>query len=220
MKRSDNQRSTISSLSGKPSQVSPLCFADNNEELVKAIKLGHVGASAILYERYCEHIKRVLLRILGMDAELPDILNEVFFQALKSIGNLKNPEALKSWLTQIAVLTARKVIDRRKRGKWLTFLSSEEQITSTLYEDCPPETRALLKAVDHVLSKMKTDDRIVFCLKYIDGMTNDELAVACNVSKATIKRRILKCKQRFRVLSSRCELLTEELNRSPKWRVQ
>ena len=159
------------------------------------------------------------MRILGPEPDLPDILNEVFFQVLKSVKNLKDETALKAWITRVAGLTARKVIDKRKRSRWLSF-SSNEYLANVEHMECPQETKELILEVEAVLDKMPTKERIIFCLKFIDGMTLDELANACNVSRATIKRRVSKCKIRFRALASRHKLLAEELDLSPRWRVQ
>ena len=49
----------------------------------------------------------------------------------------------------------------------------------------------------HILRKMKTDDHIVFVLRFVEGNTLGEVAVASGYSLATAKRRISRAKKEF-----------------------
>ena len=57
--------------------VHPLRFVGDDEAMLEALKSGHVSAVAALYDRYAGHIRRVLLRIVGDDSEIGDLLQEV-----------------------------------------------------------------------------------------------------------------------------------------------
>ena len=48
-------------------------------------------------------VRRTLARVMGFDQELPDLLHDVFVEALGSLHTLSHPEKLASWLTSIAV---------------------------------------------------------------------------------------------------------------------
>ena len=71
--------------------------------LVSALRNGEPAARAELFDRYAAHAQRVLARVLGHDAELADLLHDVFARALTQIDRLEDPSALKAWLTMIAV---------------------------------------------------------------------------------------------------------------------
>src|SRR5262249_11262088 len=97
---------------------------DEDREFIAALQQGHCSpAAAALFDRYASHIHRVLTRVLGADAELPDLVNEVFLSAVRSVTQLRQPGAVRSWLTTIAVHTARRCIRRRYRRRWLAFFS-------------------------------------------------------------------------------------------------
>jgi RNA polymerase sigma-70 factor (ECF subfamily) len=61
----------------------------------------------------------------------------------------------------------------------------------------PPEDKEALRATYRILSRLPADERIAFALRFIDGMELTEVAAACRVSLATIKRRVARAKSTF-----------------------
>lgn len=198
--------------------VQPFRFVGDDEALIEALKSGHVGAATVLYERYSVHVRKVLVRIMGMDQELPDLINEVFFQALKSVDNINDGSRLKAWLTRIAVYVARGCIRKRSRKRWLFFSEDVESDALYHYSDKDESRAEMARAIRNIINSMPVDERIVFSLRFVEGMEIVELAEACEVSKATIKRRLAKCERRFKALASGHEGLRAMLESSPKWR--
>ena len=98
----------------------------SDADLVDGFRRGDPGARAALYDRYADHVHRVLYRTLGFDRDLADLHHDVFVRALGSLPRLEDPGALKGWLTMIAVHVARGAIARRKRRSWLWFLPYED----------------------------------------------------------------------------------------------
>ena len=78
--------------------VTPLKFVGDERALVEALRSGHPGAVAVLYERHAAAVHRTLRSALGPDADLPDLVQEVFIRALDSIAQLDDHERLRSWL--------------------------------------------------------------------------------------------------------------------------
>jgi RNA polymerase sigma-70 factor (ECF subfamily) len=50
---------------------------------------------------------------------------------------------------------------------------------------------------------MPVDERIVFALRFVDGMELGEIAEACELSLSTIKRRLGKAEERFTRIAGR-----------------
>ncbi|MBI5534811.1 MAG: sigma-70 family RNA polymerase sigma factor [Deltaproteobacteria bacterium] len=183
----------------------------DDSALVEALKQGDPVALADWYDRFAPDVLRVLSRILGPDLDLADIHHDVFVRALSSIRTLNDPSALRPWLISVAVHTARTAILRRNRGRWLRFLSFG------LVPDMPAPvaTRESVEAVRdvyRVLRALPTDDRVVFALRFIDGMELQEIADACGVSLATAKRRVARARDRFWTRARRYPALAEWLD--------
>jgi RNA polymerase sigma-70 factor (ECF subfamily) len=199
------------------SNISPLLAEDSDAGLVRAIRNGNVAASTALYDRYIGHVRGVLTRILGVDAELPDLTNETFYQALRSIHTLNDPGKLKAWLAQVAVFTARRCIRGRRRRSRFMFLPRQEML-EVRRDDVDEEAAETAAAVRAVLNRMPTEDRIVFSLKYLGGMDIAELAAACGYSERTAKRRLAGSESRFKALAASDPGLAVRMSASAKWR--
>lgn len=184
---------------------------ESDELLVLALRARHPDAGTQLFDRYAPHVRRVLVRVMGPDGEILDLVHDVFVTALESVHRLVDPKALRAWLTQIAVFTARARIRRRVRGRILRFLPFAELPEPEL----PPadfEASQAMQAVYRVLSGLDTDQRIAFALRFVAGMELTEVAASCGVSLATIKRRLSRAQANFAVAARREPSLGEWLS--------
>jgi RNA polymerase sigma-70 factor (ECF subfamily) len=176
----------------------PVALTD--EAIVQGLRVSDRGAAAQLFDRYAEHLRRVLVRVLGPDPEIPDLLQDVMVAALGSIGRLDDPRALRAWLTRIAVFTARVRIRRRTRWRFLRFVAPDELPEPGIDPHDAPATETL-RATYRVLERLVPDDRIAFALRFLHGMELTEVAHATDVSLATIKRRLNRAQQQFQKLA-------------------
>ncbi len=171
-----------------------------DEAIVQGLRVKDREAAAQLFDRYAEHLRRVLVRVLGPDPEIPDLLQDVMVAALGSIGRLDDPRALRAWLTRIAVFTARVRIRRRTRWRFLRFVAPEELPEPGIDPHDAPASETL-RATYRVLARLEPDDRIAFALRFLQGMELTEVAHATQVSLATIKRRLSRAQQHFQELA-------------------
>jgi len=192
---------------------SELPAPESDELLVLSLRAGHPDAGTQLFDRYAPHVRRVLVRVMGPDSEILDLVHDVFVTALESVKRLVDPRALRAWLTQIAVFTARARIRRRVRGRILSFLPFSELPES---EQAPTDFEAsqAMQAVYRVLSGLDTDQRIAFALRFVAGMELTEVAASCGVSLATIKRRLSRAQASFASAAQHEPALAEWLDAS------
>jgi len=176
--------------------VLPLPTAIADAELVRALRTGQPWARKVLFDRHAHRVERMLARVLGPDDEISDLLHDVFLAALESLGRLQDPSALGSWLNGIAVYMAKGAIRRRRRRRWLELFAPADLPEQEARVTDPTMTEAL-RATYEVLEQLPLDERIVFSLRMIEGLELSEVAGACNVSLATIKRRLSRAKQAF-----------------------
>ncbi|MBO6936880.1 MAG: sigma-70 family RNA polymerase sigma factor [Deltaproteobacteria bacterium] len=196
--------------------VRHLGFVGDDAALVEALRRGEPGAPAALYDRHALHLRRVLARVLGVDDELPDVLHETFAQALSSIDKLDDPQRLEGWLVRIAVFTARGVIRKRTRRRWLRFMAPEE-VPDPGEAPADPRARLALARVRRALNKLSADERIAFTLRYFEQLELREVADAMDVSLSTVKRRLKAAEKRFVAAANDDPHLREWLERSPRW---
>lgn len=162
--------------------------------LVAEIRNGSTAAAGTFFDRYARHVERLIWSLLGPEPEAEDVLHEIFVRALEGIESVEDPSRLKSWLTGITVHTAREWIRRRTRRRWLRFVDElPEPPTPSASEEVNEATRCTYD----VLSSMSADDRVFFSLRFIEGMELSEVALACDVSVSTAKRRLKDAEKHF-----------------------
>lgn len=195
--------------------VARLPLLESDEAIVAALRAGQEAGGAALYDRYSTWVRRVLVRVLGPDAEIGDCIQEVFIAAIRSIDRLEDPTALRGWLSGIAVYRARAEIRRKRRSRWFPLFAREdlpevEAVVAT------PELDEAVRTTYAVLGKLPADERIAFALRHIDGMELVEVADACQVSLATIKRRLARAQKKFGTIAETYPELREWLERGAR----
>lgn len=179
--------------------------------LLEGLRGGKPQAQAAFFRRYHAYVERLVTRVLGFDAEVPDLVQEVFFAALKGIDSFRGDHgALSSWLGQIAIRTARGCIRRRKALKWLDFRPGFNLDDVPGFTPQPEERQALARAY-LALDKLPTDERLVFSLRAIEGMDVAEVCSLCEISPATVKRKSKSAQERFFRIANRDPVLRDWL---------
>ncbi len=154
-------------------------------ELVVACRAGSAGAFREIYARHASYVARITARVLGSEADLDDVVQDTFVDAHRSLHTLTDGGALRGWLVAVAVRKARRVLAGQRRRRFL----------SALFGDVTPRaTDARLATSAHelcdALDRIDPDLRIPWVLVRACEMSLEEAARACDVSLATIKRRV------------------------------
>src|SRR4051794_9245248 len=189
----------------------------DDRALVEALRRKEPWASTALVEKYEPHVERVVAGALGIDPDLADIIQDVFVRVLEGIHQLKDPAALRGWIGSLAVFTARGHIRKRRRWRWIRFFAPED-VPDTAAPTATPEQHLMVRGTYQVLDRMPEDERIAFSLRFISEMELTEVAAACSVSLATIKRRLARAEARFRAEAAQNPLLSERMQRGRRWK--
>jgi RNA polymerase sigma-70 factor (ECF subfamily) len=192
---------------------------DDCHELVRALRAGEPWAERALLRSEAAHVERLLMRILGYRAELDDLVQEVFIRAFARIGTLREPESLRPWLGSIAAFVAREAIRRKRRRRWLVFLPAEECVELPT-NSASFEARTALRVFYQVVDAFPADERIAFTLRFVEGMELTEVAEVCQVSLATIKRRLKRASDDFYVRGRARAELVDWFEEGSRWRIE
>lgn len=145
---------------------------------------------AELYERHSEGVFRAALRVTGNPADAEDVLQTVFLRALArghAIDLVATPAA---YFRRAAVNAAVDVLRRRE-------LHGE-----SAYDDLAPhaavDSPVLLKVrLRRAIAALDRDDACLFLLRFVEGLSNEELAATFQLEKNNIAVRLHRIRQRL-----------------------
>lgn len=167
--------------------------------LVTAARAGERWASEALFQRHAPMVNGLAYRLLGRDAEVDDVVQESFVQALGNLGALKEPQAFAAWIGSIVVRTVSKLLRRRKLLSRLGLRRSDEPIdVETLVgRAVPPDAAAELRAIYAAIDALPVGVRVPLVLRRVEGLSLEEVAERTGTSLATVKRRITEGEERL-----------------------
>lgn len=164
--------------------------------LVGAARGGERWAKEALFRRHAPLAMGLAYRLLGSDAELEDVVQEAYFQALDKLHRLKEPQAFSSWLAGIVVRRVQQLL-RHRRVLSKLGLRHALPVDPDLSLACstPPEVAAELARLYAVVDQLSTQARLVLLLRRVDGYSLPEIAELLGCSLSTAKRRMLEAER-------------------------
>jgi len=188
-----------------------------NAALVAGLVAGEAEAWTELVDRYGGYVERLVAGVLGVDVDIGDVVQEVFVRVIERIHQLREPGALKGWIASVTVFTARAHIRRRRRWRWIRF-SAPGDIPDVPGWSSTPESKPLVSATYRLLDALPEGERTAFSLRFIAEMELTEVAAACGVSLATVKRLLARAERRFLRRARQNPMLAERIERGERWR--
>ena len=175
---------------------------ESDVALVEALRRGDPQAELAAWNRFATGVDQTLRRLLGPGPDREDLLQEVFIRFYRRVGTLREPSAVRAFLTGICIHVVRGEIGRRQRRRWLSLTP-----TGDMPEPSPSfpdlEGREAVTRYYRLVDKLGGKDRSFFVSRTLEGMTLDEVAVAHDVSVSTAQRRINRATKRIVTLVRR-----------------
>jgi RNA polymerase sigma-70 factor (ECF subfamily) len=176
----------------EPLRAATLALSFDDASLVERVQSDDKAAFTALYRRHARYVAGVVYQLLGDDGELEDVVQETFVDAKNGLPDIDDPGAIRRWLVVIAIRRVHRLLARRRLRRWYMWKIAE---VSPRASD-PREARSAEDLYD-VLDRIPARLRVPWILVRIGAMALDEVATVCEVSVATVKRRIAEADQRI-----------------------
>jgi RNA polymerase sigma-70 factor (ECF subfamily) len=191
--------------------VRVLPTATTDEALAHALRARSPGAAELLIARYGTYVERLIVRVIGIDPDVPDLIQEVVARALEGAHRIREHAALKGWIGSVTIFTARTFLRDRRSRRYRMRLSAPDELPDRAAPIALPEVTQTLARTYAALDTLPERERVVFALRFIDEMDLSEIATICRVSLATAKRRIARAQRLFEHAARQDPLLREQL---------
>jgi RNA polymerase sigma-70 factor (ECF subfamily) len=143
---------------------------------------------ADLYETHYSAVYHTALRITGNPADAEDVLQTVFLRVLNKGGSITTPYAVGAYFRKAAANAALDLLRRR--------VSHRETCLDEKIPDDSNESAALLKErLRRAIASLDHDDAMLFLLRFVEGLSNGELAELFGQEKNNIAVRLHRIRQ-------------------------
>lgn len=167
-------------------------------ELVEAFRSGDEESFIELLNRYTHKVHNLAVRLTRNQEDAEEVLQDVFVTVHKKISGFEGKSAFSSWLYRITVNTSFMKLRRRKQAQavsleevspkiknsWVGTSSEDRDVN---YMCLKHELRAVL---DRAISRLPEEYKMIFVLRDIDGLSNQEVGEILNLSVPAVKSRL------------------------------
>ena len=148
-----------------------------------------VAGFAELYQRHYEAVFRAALRVTGNPADAEDVLQTVFLRVLARGGEVEDVALPAAYFKRAAVNAAVDVLRRREHRAESDASQAPEAFV---------QPQSLLKEqLRRALAVLDPDDASLFLLRYVEGLSNEELAGMFQLEKNNVAVRLHRIRQRL-----------------------
>ncbi len=151
---------------------------------------------AELYECHYASVYRTALRVTGNPADAEDVLQTVF---LRILNQADPPEAAQRPEAYFRRAAANAAIDLLRRR----VSHAEIQLDDTHQPEAKESTTILKEQLRRALATLEPDDAILFLLRYVEGLSNGELAEMFGQEKGSIAVRLHRIRQALQTAMER-----------------
>ncbi|MBK7863532.1 MAG: sigma-70 family RNA polymerase sigma factor [Archangiaceae bacterium] len=155
-------------------------------------------AAAWLYDTFEDEVNRIVWSLLGADRDHDDIVHEALCMVLKGAHTVHDLNRLKGWVRTVTVNAVRLTLRKRK---WLRLFGAlEDDPQGERFEALVPDEaqRESARRLYRALDALSADERNALVLRHVEGFELTEVAEACGVSLATIKRWLQRAEQKVK----------------------
>jgi RNA polymerase sigma factor (sigma-70 family) len=175
---------------------------DDSSLLKQFIATRDEAAFAGLVRRYVDLVYSAARRQTHDAAAAEDVTQQVFVLLAEKARSIREGEALAGWLlvtTRYVALNSFRSEGRRRRHEREAAVMNQRQRD----DDAAPKWETVGPMLDDVVAKLKREDRDALALRYFQGRSVADVAVAMGVSQDAAQKRLSRAVDRLRELFAR-----------------
>jgi len=178
--------------------------SDEGRELLERARSGDLDAFADFVRHFERRVRTILFRILDDVRDVEEATQDTFVQAWRNLERFRGDAAPFTWLYRIATNQA---LQRRRRARFETVELADEHAPHDDPALAAGELRALL--VEEIRA-LPFEYRTALVLRDVEGLSNEEVAAALEISLAAAKSRVHRARMALRARLEQTQGTPEE----------
>lgn len=184
---------------------------ESEQALLLRAARGDEDAVRALYREHVSRVHRHVSRVLGQrDAEVEDVVQQVFLAALDGAAAFEGRSRLATWLLGIA--TRRALDEARARSRRERWGRVRERVGMGRGAARPDTRLAALSEAERALAALTADQRTAFLLVEVEGHTLAEASEMIGAGISTVHARIKAARKRLDTALAQAEDGSVELD--------
>jgi len=164
-------------------------------EIVRAVLAGDRERYAQLVERYRDRYARYAARMLGSVDAAEDAVQDAFVRAYDQLAQCKDPDKFVGWFF---LILRNRCFAERRRNRTSASLEAANEVAAVDRADGGAETAERRRALQLALLELTPDQREVFVLKHVEGLSYSEIAERLSTSVPSLKMRMHRAYDKLR----------------------
>jgi RNA polymerase sigma-70 factor, ECF subfamily len=159
--------------------------------VIRACQQGDREAFQLLFEAYKDKVFSIAVYSIGGDRSIADdVTQQIFLKLFTAIRQFRGDSEFTTWLYRLVVNAC---LDERRRRRRL--LPWGDSTVSNSHGDRKPQEKQydrleVAAAVRDAIGELKPKFRLPILLKYIEGLSYEEIAEVMECSKGTVASRL------------------------------
>jgi len=159
---------------------------------IVAAQQGDREAFRALYERYRDGVYNIIFYSMGDELRAEDVLQIVFVKIYRGLPSFRFEASLSTWIYRIAL---NECLNQQRRSGALhipfeALLGSDEEFDSGAAADRKHAEGERREIVHRAVMELPPKLRAVVVLKYLDGLSYEEIAAVLECSIGTVGSRL------------------------------
>jgi RNA polymerase sigma factor (sigma-70 family) len=163
-------------------------------------KENDISTQRILFKMFHSKILQAVYYIVKDHALAEDIAQETFEKAYKNIHTLKDESKAEAWFIRIAKRTAIDYLRKRSKERDILSVNDDHIINALESNDRSVqdevEKRSLMENLNLCLNKIKPEHRRLLKMKYLEGMTYEEMALELQTTQGAIREALSRARKK------------------------
>ncbi|GAA4921960.1 RNA polymerase sigma-70 factor (ECF subfamily) [Actinomycetospora succinea] len=164
--------------------------------LVRQARAGSAEAFEVLITRHQDRIFRIALRVLGNRHDAEDVMQDVLIQLWTGLAGFAGTSAFTTWLHRVVV---NRCLSRARSVRRTETVPgpSEAGHPTTPAAGRQVQDQAELAVAAHAVAGLPDDQRSVFVLCQLEGLSYREVAVILRLPETTVRGRLARARERL-----------------------
>ena len=174
-----------------------------DEAVVAEAHAGSGEAFALLMQRHNRRAFRVAWSLLHNRVEAEDVVQEAYLKAFTGLDSFAGEASFATWLTRIVVNEA--LMRRRRWEHRMDSAAPAALLPLEMQFGSPPESpeaaaarEQLRQRLERAIAALPDEQRPVFVLRAVEGLSVEETALLLGLKEATVKTRLFRARRRLR----------------------